>query len=422
MPDRRSPEDAMGAYWDALVFGYEAADAGLDPDLAETIRRFQASRETPPPGARERVWLGLSRHGNAESPFAASRSLPRPEPSPAPTTNPNGHRPVSTRAGREAPRPRTFARWMMTLLPTAAILLLTLALGFSALWPGAFPPESSARQPPALVRAIDEAPGGGVAELLAETTFTSEELPAGDTQVIFYRITLPPGVDLPYLAGPFCALRSERATSGAGTEFVQSGSYGLLVDNPLRVRRAGSSVEEEIPAGTEVVLGPGDAAIYPDYTVEGMIRNVGDEPMEIIGVAIVSLEGWGSPAPELPRGVIAEQLARTSSSDWPSLPAGPKSVSVWRLTLPDDTSVGPYEATGLETVRVESGTIALGFVQPGESEPFHLPMSHMAGTSIPFLRPSPGVRRTITSVGNQPAVVLALGIEPEMAAPGSLAP
>jgi hypothetical protein len=46
----------------------------------------------------------------------------------------------------------------------------------------------------------------------------------------------------------------------------------------------------------------------------------------------------------------------------------------------------------------------------------------MAGTSIPFLRPSPGVRRTITSVGNQPAVVLALGIEPAMPPPSSLAP
>ena len=424
MPDPRTPEDAMGAYWDALVLGYEAIDVGLDPDLGETIRRFQVARETPPPGARERVRARLGLPASAGAPRQERRAPPPPAPRPiAPATTPNGHRPVSALRGRTTQRPRSFGRWAMALVPTAAILLLTLVMGFAALWPRGFVRERAALQPPALVRAIDAVPGDAVAELLSEATFAGEELPAGETQVIFYRITLPPGVDLPYLAGPFCALRSERVTGGVGTEVVQSGAYSLLLDTPMRVQRGGGSRPvEEVPAGTEVIIRPGDTAIYPHYTAEGAIRSAGDEPVVVVGVAILSIDGWGSPAPELPKGVRAEQIARSMSSDWPTLPAGPKTVSLWKLTLPEETSIGPYEATGLEAVQVESGVITLGFLQPGESEPFHLPMSHMAGTSVPFLRPSPGMRRTIDSVGAEPAVLLAVSIEPRGTGASALAP
>lgn len=115
-------------------------------------------------------------------------------------------------------------------------------------------------------------------------------------------------------------------------------------------------------------------------------------------------------------------MTYASSSEWQSLPTGSVTVSLWRLTLPEGTSVGPYEAFGLETLRVEDGGITRNFLRPGESTSLHLPLFHPAGTSAAFLAPKAGVQRIITNVGDEPAVVLALSIEPAGVRLGTLTP
>ena len=165
---------------------------------------------------------------------------------------------------------------------------------------------------PALVRALEAAPGGIVDTPLIEATFTAEELPSGEKEAIYYQLTIPPGASLPYLGGPFCGCRSETITAGVGAEVVQSGVYTLRLEAPLRVQRAGSTrPSEEIPAGTEVTLAAGDAVIYPNYAAPGDIRNAGAEPVTLIGVAIIATEGSGTPLPKVPPEVRATLLTHS---------------------------------------------------------------------------------------------------------------
>ena len=88
-------------------------------------------------------------------------------------------------------------------LATAALLLLTLAVGYVAALQQAPQPPGEPRWTPVMVRAL--AAAGNVGDVaLAEATFGLDELPAGNKDAIFYRLTIPPGESLTELAGQSC--------------------------------------------------------------------------------------------------------------------------------------------------------------------------------------------------------------------------
>ena len=208
-----------------------------------------------------------------------------------------------------------------------------------------------------------------------------------------------------------------------GFEVVQSGAYSLQLATPLRLRREGASpVAEDVAAGQEVQLRPGDAAIYADYTAPGVIRNAGDTPVIVIGMAIVTMDGTGVPLPPIPDGVKAELLASSQPSDWRGLPPGRVAVSLWRLRLPAGTSVGPYAGAGLEALSVESGRISRSYLRLAAHTPDLPPTVQYPSVQSIFLAPAPGIRRSIASDDEEPAVLLALSIEPEAIWSATLAP
>jgi hypothetical protein len=307
-------------------------------------------------------------------------------------------------------------------LVTAALLALTLVVAFAAIGQNRPSREDAARHPPALIRALHDTPGEVEDELVVEVVFTPDQLPAGDAQAIFYRVTLPAGTSLPALAGPYSLKRSDVIAAGVGIEVVQSGTYSLQLETPLRVQRHAASGVEEIAAEREVLLGPGDAAIYPDYTGQGTIRNTGQEPVVVLGMGIVSTEATGIAVPQLPKGVETKLLISSSTMDWGSLPSGPVAMSLWRLWLPTGASVGPYAGAGLEALWIERGAISRRFLRLPESIPSLQPLVHFAGTPAGFMGPAPGTRRSIASEHNEPAVLLALSIEPEAIWSATLAP
>lgn len=316
----------------------------------------------------------------------------------------------------------SFGHRARTQLATSGLVVVTLILGITAIWQSASVSEASPH-PPALIRALASAPGDVVDEQLLAATFAAAELPTGDKETVFYRLTLPPGARLPVLVGPLSGCWARLAKAGAGVELIQSGAYTLRLDAPIRLQRGGAGdAVVDIPAGTEVSLGPGDTAIYPDYTAPGAIRNDGDEPVVVVGVAINSILGSGDPTPTLPPGVELELLASTPSAEWRSLPAGPVSVSIWRLALPAGTSAGPYEATGLESLWIEKGEILHSLLRPGEAEPRGRPLFHPAGTGTPVMTLAPGVRHVISSKDEHPTELLVLNIEPAGAWSRTLAP
>ncbi len=316
----------------------------------------------------------------------------------------------------------SFGHRVRTPLATVTLVVVTLVLGFAPIWQSAAVSEASPR-PPALIRALASAPADVVDERLLAATFAAAELPTGDKETVFYRLTLSPGASLPVLVGPLAGCWGRLAKAGAGAELIQSGAYTLRIDAPIRLLRAGASAGPvDVPAGTEVTLEPGDTAIYPNYTVPGAISNDGDEPVVVVGVAINSIERSGDQTPMLPPAVELKLLATTPSAEWRSLPAGPVNMSIWRLALPAGTSAGPYEAPGLESLWIEKGEILHSLLRPGETEPRGRPLFHPAGTGAPVMALAPGVRHVITSKDDEPAELLVLSIEPAGVWSRTLAP
>jgi hypothetical protein len=256
-------------------------------------------------------------------------------------------------------------------------------------------------------------------ETLISWTISAEELPEGDVEAVFYRLTLPPAASLPLLAGPFCGCPGENVKTGIGVEVVEAGTYLLRLDAPLTVVRAG--VEDEVTVGTEVTLSPGDVARFPDYAAPGEISNAGGDPVSVLGLAILSQEATGTPVPDLPAEVTARELSSVFPSDWRKLPPGPVTVTLRRLSLPAGAELAPSESVGLETIQVDAGMLSVAFIPAGETEPSQ-PLVFGPGSSTPFQSLMPGTRRVVSNDEDEPATILVLTISSSSEGIGTPAP
>ena len=209
---------------------------------------------------------------------------------------------------------------------------------------------------------------------------------------------------------------------GVGVEVVRAGHYSIRLSTPIEIQRRGGAPGEAIAAHTDVTLGPGDAAIYPDYTAAAEMRVAGDAPVELIGVAIVDADGSVFPAPGLPEGVRGEEWGRSLARDWEKLAGGPVSVSLHRMTLPAALHVGPYEPIGLEAMRVERGLLSRYHYQPGAEAPVYPWEEWRAGRTSPLLGNTPGMRHSLISIGGEPTELLVLLVEPAGISTHTLAP
>ena len=295
---------------------------------------------------------------------------------------------------------------------TVALVLLTLAVGIVPLLGQSPQAPDEPRRTPALVRAMQTAPGSVDDVVLAEAVFRFDQLPPGAKEVVFYQLTIPPGV----------TLTGWPVNGGVGAEVVRAGHYSIRLSSPIEVQRRSGAPDEAIAAHTDVTLDPGDAAIYPDYTAAAEIRVAGDAPVELIGVAIVGSDGSVFPAPMLPDGVRSEELGRSLARDWEKLAGGPVSVSLHRMTLPAALYVGPYEPIGLEAVRVERGEVSRIHYQPGAVDPVYPLEIWREGQTSPLLGNVPGMRQAMITFTEEPTELLVLLVEPAGMAAQSLAP
>lgn len=425
MPDPRDLrlDLSIDRYMDELVLG-EAASAdpeALDPGLAATVRRVQALNWAPKAELRfaDRLWNDLM------IPYGAAGDRqwsPRPEP----LKSSRSVAPLPLPPSGPLPVPANRRRWALTQLATAALLVLTLALGAFA----SRQAHQEGRDGPTWLPAVlgGPLPAGFTEETVFVASFAADELPEGQRTAILYYVTLAPGASLPYLVAPTCDFHCvDRAldygvSPGVGAELVQSGLYSVRLAAPVQVqRRASAGGKIELIEQGEVTLGPGDAAIYHNRAAPAELRNSDLEPVVLFGVAIV-----GDVAAEdrlrLPPGVEQGMLANTIPADWETLPSGPLQVTVRRVTLPAGTSLPPYEPVGLEAIRVESGAIAWTSMRPGQDEPGNARIAQRTGATTPFMAAPPGARRVLHSVGDEPVVMLVVTIEPASISPQSLMP
>src|SRR4051812_20884572 len=204
--DERDLADALDQHWDALLRAdVPAVTADVDADLAALITRLQAVGSALPSlfSDSDHAWRELlhapapttREWGNEEAPLLAG-------------THVNGYADLVATRRSPSPQPRRRGGWVLTQLATAALLLLTVAAGFFAIRQV---PEArdEATWVPALVRALESAPGGIIDTPLIEATFTAEELPRGEKEALYYQLTIQPGASMPYLGGPFCGCRTE---------------------------------------------------------------------------------------------------------------------------------------------------------------------------------------------------------------------
>ena len=406
--DRRAA--ALDRAWDALARG-EPAPVPEHEDAALTafVARLQATSAIPTlfPDP-EQGWRELRARDAAPTAATAMSATPS-----APSRSPNGRPTTIDRI--TTPHSRQSPRWLLSQLATAA-LLLALAGGLFVLWQGqGRDREAATWLPPSIASSL---PPGYAEEILFEATFAAEELPDGATEAAFYRVTLPPATGLPDLAATHCVHGSsscikDAVTKGVGAEIVEAGAYEIRLDRPIWVQRAGGLAgKEESPAGQGVVLYTDDVAVFHDYLATGEIRNPGSEPVEILGLAIVDYATGGELIPDFPPGITAEQLDVSIVSDWEALPDGPVTVTLRRVALPAQTLLPPFGPRGLESIRVERGSIAWTFARSAEAGADGLRIHRRAGETAPFAISPDGALRFLESTGDEPAELLVLTIEP----------
>jgi hypothetical protein len=128
---------------------------------------------------------------------------------------------------------------------------------------------------------------------------------------------------------------------GPHIEHVLAGELGVRVEGPLRVLRASPdgtpAPAERVAPGTEVVLRPGDTAVY-GLELAATYRNAGWAPVHVAAGGIFA----GSP-PVPPAGYAIPSVAERYPA--PEPPPGPLAVTLQRATLAPE-GIFPAPPTG----------------------------------------------------------------------------
>jgi hypothetical protein len=168
---------------------------------------------------------------------------------------------------------------------------------------------------------------------LLASTFKQEEAPSGRAlNLMVASGTIEPGAQEDFTAAMLTCC------AGPQIDHVLSGELTLRSEGPLRVVRAAvdgtPGPVEEAPPGTEVVLRPGDSAVFR-AEVPFTYSNAGTEPVQIASGGLLRGEPFMQPV------AAAASDFDTSSLESSQL-TGPFTLTLQEITLaPGATSSGP---------------------------------------------------------------------------------
>jgi hypothetical protein len=359
-------DDAIDRFWDQIARNQSNAAGGLDPADAAAIRHLHVFDDRPGPNRvfRKRLREELM-HAHAipvssdpSSPFLPNRQTGQPQRVPA------------------IPQSRVSRRgsWALAQLATAALLLLTLGLGYLAVKPGGSPGQLAGI--PAILATPDQrVPATSPAAEASLQTIFAMTLPED---------ALPSGPSLDIAIKPFALEPAVRAVSSAeqrdccpGSEInhVISGDLTLQVDGPLRVVRAGSGgtpeVTEDVPPGTAVILRPGDSAVFR-FESAVQYANAGATRVQFVRGVLIPNTG-SLPVPQGILDIWGDDVAYPA----PIPPLGSVRVELGRVTLePEGILAGP-PAGGYRVAIAAKGGVSLaersnGSFRNPTSEPVEL--------------------------------------------------
>jgi hypothetical protein len=205
---------------------------------------------------------------------------------------------------------------------------------------------------PALAAAQEATPAGGPApgETLLEVTLPADALPSWDRVTLsLSHFTVPPASRSTWEG------RSGACCPGPKLKYLLAGSLAAVSDGPMQVVRAGGSgAMVTVPAGTEVVLAPGDTVITRNEHGDAW-TNPGPTPVELLSMPVLSGFVPGPPVPgtwalrladvregvSLPAGAYTLRLERVALAVGAELPLPPGGLRL-AITLPDEEGYVGY--------------------------------------------------------------------------------
>jgi hypothetical protein len=387
--------DALSAEWDALVSGNHAAPGAAEP-LVRAARTLHTVDTTPALSRerRDRIWLGI---------MAAHASSPRSF-----SVAPDGNsafpvlleNPTSISTSSPAHRSRTpFGHWISTQLATAALLLLTLAVGYLAFgrshWDRT---NQEAPGVPALITSqATTAPEASNGAVVLQATI--DRLPPLASWAGIERVTLDPGVSL-------SRGRDQDNGDGPLAYMVESGELTIQANGPTTVTRSGTQTPLAVAPGTNVTLRAGDRGFAPSGVASDW-RNNGTIPVSVLDAGITTTgSGW---ADTFRSGISVASLVEEAQF---SQRHDAITMTVSRLTLQPGKTLAADALPGIEMLWVDSGNmVAVDATSAGTAAPFAFDKGSKLQGSF-----RPG--RVFRSADNSPVTMLVMTITPaEMAKP-----
>jgi hypothetical protein len=376
---------SLGRYWDELLHGRPADRDTLDPALAETVRQLHARDDAPGADAAFAAQLLANLEERMDTTSGDLRTPTDPlRLSMMPSTN---GRTRTSLPWRPLP-PRTSSRlwgWPRTHLATAALVVFTLTFAYLA-----FGPPRSGRQDnlPAGIAAVST-PATPTAATTGEETVLEIALPAGAVPATIYsgqnHYTIPPGSNGRWEPTNF----STTCCTGPRLNYVLEGTYTVRGDGPIQVLRSGAERWEDVPAGTEIVLEPGDALLsWMNDSFDAV--NASSDPVELLDGILFDGEMTTDPIPQEPSGRPAwsfhdQDIMLTQQP----VPSEPVILRLQKTTLPKGGVLPRPPGAILQLAVSLDPADVVTTENPHNSNPFEL-----------------------RNVGGEPATIYVLSLEP----------
>jgi hypothetical protein len=374
-------------YWDVIAERKPAAAGDLDPDLTALIRRLHASGDVPRPNPAYTRRLREDLMRTAAQPLTLSPPLTSNG-----RTAPFGLHTLAPSLARPSRWSRARAQFATTAL-VAVTLVVAVVLVRS---PGeSLPDDDPAGLPALLVPATPsspEAPAAGSRETVLATTMPADLVPmAGNLDFVLWHAVLDPGEDAAFEADAVDCCPGPQITH------VSAGELTLRVDGPVQLHRgsglasgtAGASRAEDLAAGSEVLLHPGDTAIY-DFARPAEYANHGSDPLHVIGGGLLAGAMAWTPAgmtvldgneeysaPALPPGPVQITLIRAMLPPQGTLPAPPPDSLILEVGAEDDANIGQGADGSLRNIGPQEETFYALVISPaGASTGTPIPPNH----------------------------------------------